>query len=101
MEYRNLGRTGVEVTSLCLGCMMFGAKTTPEDSYAIIDRALTHAPTAPSRSNTSAQTVKRGWLPYGRWQSKPEPPPIRLCWPGWCRVIHLSFHWWQRALRSK
>jgi aryl-alcohol dehydrogenase-like predicted oxidoreductase len=40
MEYRSLGRTGVKVSVLCLGCMMFGAKTTPEDSYAIIDRAL-------------------------------------------------------------
>ncbi len=40
MEYRSLGRTGVKVSVLCLGCMMFGGKTTPEDSYAIIDRAL-------------------------------------------------------------
>ena len=37
---RPLGRTGVKVSSLCLGCMMFGGKTTPEDSYAIIDRGL-------------------------------------------------------------
>ncbi|GAC1363014.1 MAG: aldo/keto reductase [Herpetosiphon sp.] len=40
MEYRPLGRTGVQVSELCLGCMMFGGKTSPEDSYAIIDRAL-------------------------------------------------------------
>jgi aryl-alcohol dehydrogenase-like predicted oxidoreductase len=40
MEYRSLGRTGVKVSPLCLGCMMFGGKTSPEDSYAIIDRAL-------------------------------------------------------------
>ena len=40
MEYRPLGRTGVQVSTLCLGCMMFGGKTSPEDSYAIIDRAL-------------------------------------------------------------
>lgn len=40
MEYRSLGRTGAKVSSLCLGCMMFGGKTTPEDSYAIIDRAI-------------------------------------------------------------
>jgi len=40
MEYRLLGRTGVKVSPLCLGCMMFGGKTNPEDSYAIIDRAL-------------------------------------------------------------
>lgn len=40
MEYRSLGRTGVKVSALCLGCMMFGGRTTPEDSYDIIDRAL-------------------------------------------------------------
>jgi aryl-alcohol dehydrogenase-like predicted oxidoreductase len=40
MEYRPLGRTGVKVSSLCLGCMMFGGRTTPDDSANIIDRAL-------------------------------------------------------------
>ena len=40
MEMRYLGRTGIRVSPLCLGCMMFGGKTTPEDSYAIIDRAI-------------------------------------------------------------
>ncbi|MBI1335498.1 MAG: aldo/keto reductase [Phycisphaera sp.] len=39
-EYRYLGRTGIRVSPLCLGCMMFGGKTTPDDSYAIIDRAI-------------------------------------------------------------
>ncbi|MFN8498661.1 MAG: aldo/keto reductase [Anaerolineae bacterium] len=40
MEFRYLGRTGVQVSVLCLGAMMFGGRTEPEDSYAIIDRAL-------------------------------------------------------------
>src|SRR3954447_11407585 len=40
MEHRQLGRTGVQVSLLCLGCMMFGGKTGPEESYAIIDRAI-------------------------------------------------------------
>src|SRR5438552_8872839 len=40
VEYRPLGRTGVQVSALCLGCMMFGRRTSPEDSYAIIDRGL-------------------------------------------------------------
>ncbi len=40
MEYRALGRTGVKVSELCLGCMMFGGKTEPQDSYDIIDRAI-------------------------------------------------------------
>ena len=40
MELRSFGRTGIKVSSLCLGCMMFGGKTSYEDSSAIIDRAL-------------------------------------------------------------
>ena len=40
MEYRNLGRTGVKVSQLCLGTMMFGRSTSEEDSIAIIERAL-------------------------------------------------------------
>ena len=40
LEMRTLGRTGVKVSSLTLGCMMFGGKTSPSDSYDIIDRGL-------------------------------------------------------------
>ena len=40
MEYRSLGRTGVQVSKLCLGCLNFGAATGPEDSQRMIDRAL-------------------------------------------------------------
>lgn len=40
MEYRGLGRTGVKVSSLCLGCLMFGGKTNEADSFDIIDRAI-------------------------------------------------------------
>lgn len=40
MDYRYLGRTGVKVSPLTLGCMMFGGRTNAEDSYAIIDRAI-------------------------------------------------------------
>jgi aryl-alcohol dehydrogenase-like predicted oxidoreductase len=40
MNYRPLGRTGVKVSELCLGCMMFGGKTDLADSCRIIDRAL-------------------------------------------------------------
>jgi aryl-alcohol dehydrogenase-like predicted oxidoreductase len=42
MIYRNLGRTGVEVSPLCLGAMMFGAwgNTDHDDSVRIIHRAL-------------------------------------------------------------
>jgi aryl-alcohol dehydrogenase-like predicted oxidoreductase len=40
MEYRALGRTGVKVSPLCLGCMTFGDRTEPEDAYGIVDRAI-------------------------------------------------------------
>jgi aryl-alcohol dehydrogenase-like predicted oxidoreductase len=42
MEYRPLGRTGVQVSKLCLGTMMFGAwgNTDHDDSLRIIHRAL-------------------------------------------------------------
>ena len=42
MEYRNLGRTGVKVSQLCLGTMMFGRRTNERDSLAIIEHALEH-----------------------------------------------------------
>ena len=40
MEYRSLGRTGVQVSRLCLGCMNFGDDCGEEDSIRIIHRAL-------------------------------------------------------------
>src|SRR3982751_3428190 len=42
MEYRPLGRTGVQVSPLCLGTMMFGAwgNTDHDDAVRIIHRAL-------------------------------------------------------------
>jgi aryl-alcohol dehydrogenase-like predicted oxidoreductase len=42
MEYRTLGRTGVRVSPLCLGAMMFGAWGNPDhdESIRIIHRAL-------------------------------------------------------------
>lgn len=40
MEYRSFGRTGVQVSMLCLGCMNFGGPTPEEDSLRIIDYAI-------------------------------------------------------------
>ena len=42
MDYRPLGRTGVQVSKLCLGTMMFGAWGNPDhdDSIRIIHAAL-------------------------------------------------------------
>ena len=40
MEYKNLGRTGLSVSKLCLGTMNFGPQTSEEDSFTIMDKAL-------------------------------------------------------------
>ena len=42
MQYRTLGRTGVQVSSLALGAMNFGriGRTTPDEAIAIVDAAL-------------------------------------------------------------
>ncbi len=42
MQYTNLGRTGLNVSRLCLGTMNFGPQTSEADSFAIMDRALEH-----------------------------------------------------------
>jgi aryl-alcohol dehydrogenase-like predicted oxidoreductase len=40
MQYRNLGKTGVKVSPLCLGTMNFGWTTDEHTSFAIMDQAL-------------------------------------------------------------
>ena len=39
MDYRKLGRSGLKVSPICLGTMMFGVQTTETDSRRIIDKA--------------------------------------------------------------
>jgi aryl-alcohol dehydrogenase-like predicted oxidoreductase len=40
MEYRAFGRTGVQVSPLCLGCMNFGWGTEEDESFRIIHSAM-------------------------------------------------------------
>ena len=40
LEYRNLGRTGVKVSPLILGCAGFGNRADEAESIEIIDRAI-------------------------------------------------------------
>ena len=40
MEYSVLGNSGVEVSRLCLGAMMFGSPTNESDSIKVIERAI-------------------------------------------------------------
>ncbi|EGW54975.1 NADP(H)-dependent aldo-keto reductase [Candidatus Endoriftia persephonae] len=41
MEYRQLGRTGIHVSALCLGTMTFGEQNSEAEAHAQLDRALT------------------------------------------------------------
>jgi aryl-alcohol dehydrogenase-like predicted oxidoreductase len=40
MKYTHLGRTGLEVSRLCLGTMNFGSQATEPESFVMMDRAL-------------------------------------------------------------
>ena len=40
VTYRDLGRTGVQVSPICLGAMNFGGPTSEEDSVRIVDAAV-------------------------------------------------------------
>jgi predicted aldo/keto reductase-like oxidoreductase len=40
MEYRSLGRTGVQVSPLSLGGMLFGEQTAEAEALTTVDRAL-------------------------------------------------------------
>ncbi|HEX8910091.1 MAG TPA: aldo/keto reductase, partial [Anaeromyxobacteraceae bacterium] len=40
MDTTRLGRTGLEVSRLCLGTMNFGPETSEGDAFRIMDRAL-------------------------------------------------------------
>ena len=40
MQYRNLGRTGLKVSALCLGTMTFGWSADEQVSHAILDASM-------------------------------------------------------------
>lgn len=43
MKLKPLGRTGIDVSELCLGSMTWGTQNKPEEGHAQIDMALDHA----------------------------------------------------------
>jgi aryl-alcohol dehydrogenase-like predicted oxidoreductase len=69
MEYTHLGRTGLQVSRLCLGTMNFGPKTSEEDSHAIMDRALEHGFNFFDTANVYGWRKGEGWTEQivGRW----------------------------------
>jgi aryl-alcohol dehydrogenase-like predicted oxidoreductase len=40
MKYRQLGRTGMKVSEICLGVMTFGGPTPEEEGIRMVHRAL-------------------------------------------------------------
>jgi aryl-alcohol dehydrogenase-like predicted oxidoreductase len=69
MDYTQLGRTGLKVSRLCLGTMNFGPKTTEEDSFAIMDKALDLGINFFDTANVYGWKIGEGWTEQiiGRW----------------------------------
>jgi aryl-alcohol dehydrogenase-like predicted oxidoreductase len=61
MDCVHLGRTGLRVSRLCLGTMNFGPVTTPEDSFAIMDRAHAEGINYFDTANVYGWGENRGW----------------------------------------
>src|SRR6476660_3362603 len=61
MEYTRLGRTGLKVSRLCLGCMTFGREIDEAASRPIIQHALDHGvnffDTANVYANGASETI--------------------------------------------
>ena len=87
MEYRKLGRSGLKVSPLCLGSMMFGDATNEADSHAIIARAkeqgVNFIDTADTYNGGKSEEVvgraiaaNRGWWVLATKMANPmEPGP--------------------------
>ncbi|MCP9319463.1 aldo/keto reductase [Acetobacter persici] len=73
MQYRELGRTGILVSELCLGTMTFGQQNTEAEGHAQLDLALEHGVnfidtaelySIPPRAETygATETIIGSWL---------------------------------------
>lgn len=73
MEYRPLGRSGIEVSAICLGTMTWGEQNTRDEGFAQMDYAIDHGITfwdtaemysAPPREETFGRTeeILGEWL---------------------------------------
>ncbi|MFW5745078.1 MAG: aldo/keto reductase [Spirochaetota bacterium] len=70
MIYRNLGRTSVRVSSLCLGTMAFGRQADEPVAHAIMDRAveggITFFDTANVYNDGESERIVGRWLAQSR-----------------------------------
>lgn len=69
MDYEQLGRTGTSVSRIVLGTMNFGDRTSEEDAFAIMDRALELGINFFDTANAYGGTSGRGATEeiIGRW----------------------------------
>ncbi|HXH36130.1 MAG TPA: aldo/keto reductase [Plantibacter sp.] len=69
MKYTHLGRTGTSVSRIVLGTMNFGDRTSEEDSFAIMDRALELGVNFFDTANAYGGSAGRGATEeiIGRW----------------------------------
>jgi NDP-hexose 2,3-enoyl reductase len=72
MEYTHLGRTGLEVSRLCLGTMNFGPQTPEPESHAVMDRALDAGLNFFDTANVYGWEIGKGTTEeiIGRWFAK-------------------------------
>ncbi len=69
MQYSRLGRTGLQVSRLCLGTMNFGPQAPEPDSFRVMDRALEHGINFFDTANVYGWKRGEGWTEQivGRW----------------------------------
>lgn len=76
MIYRTLGQSGLKVSALTLGSMMFGEQTNSEDSLRIIDKAWDQGINFIDTADVYTQGAPR------KSSAKPSPASARIgCWP--------------------
>lgn len=72
MRYRRLGRSALQVSELCLGTMNFGGRTSENESFEILDRAveagINFIDTADQYGGTAGVGATEALL--GRWLAK-------------------------------
>ncbi len=69
MQYTRLGRSGLQVSRLCLGTMNFGPTTAEDDAHRIMDAALEAGVNFVDTANVYGWGENKGWTEsiIGRW----------------------------------
>jgi aryl-alcohol dehydrogenase-like predicted oxidoreductase len=74
MEYRQLGKTALKVSSIGLGCVTFGREIDESTSFAVMDHALSRGinlfDTAEAYGGGASETVVGKWLKQSGYRDK-------------------------------